>query len=120
MIIDIILAFSYGFLIDLAYVCYIKATQKNYAFYAASASVAMAAPSMLGILSAINNHWMTIPYFVGLFLGTFVALKRSEKRQASLTEKYKQALQEILDRTVPGSTSSSYAAQDIAKRGLMS
>ena len=81
--INYIYIFFLGFAIDLIYVWYIQAVLKKSKIKAGVLSVALAAPAMFGWFEVYENKLLAIPYFLGLFAGTILALEwsRSQKSQ---------------------------------------
>jgi len=70
-----ILVFLLGFAIDLIYVWYIQALLEKTKIKAGALSVMLAAPAMFGFFEVYEDKWLAIPYFLGLFCGTVLALE---------------------------------------------
>lgn len=73
--IEYIYIFFLGVAIDLVYVWYIKSVLKKAKIKAGVLSVALAAPAMFGWFEVYEEKLLAIPYFLGLFCGTILALE---------------------------------------------
>ena len=78
MELQIILVFFLGFCIDLFYVLYVNAVRDKAKIKAGVASVLLAAPALFGFMSILEDRWLMIPYFLGLFIGTVTAITWEE------------------------------------------
>jgi len=67
--------FPLGFLFDFLYIVWYWAAEKERALIAGLSSVAIVAVGMTGILEAVDNKWNIVPYFLGLFLGSYAGIK---------------------------------------------
>lgn len=75
--IDYVYIFFLGFGIDLVYVWYIQAVNERAKLKAGVLSVMLAAPAMFGWFEVYENRLLAIPYLLGLFTGTLLALEWS-------------------------------------------
>lgn len=73
--IDTVRVFGFGFLIDLLWVFYILFATKKLYLAASGASMASAVPSIFGYFEMYEVRWLTVPYLLGLGVGTYVGLK---------------------------------------------
>ncbi|MCV0439703.1 MAG: hypothetical protein K5880_13840 [Hydrogenophaga sp.] len=64
-----------GFAFDFLYIVWYWACQKHYAMMGGIVSVLLVVISLTGIFEAIDNRWNLIPYFIGLFLGSYAGIK---------------------------------------------
>lgn len=71
----ILKVFSFALVIDVMWVLYILTVSKNKRFLASIVSMMMGAPAIFGYLEIVNNVMMSIPYLIGLGVGTLVGLK---------------------------------------------
>jgi hypothetical protein len=80
MLWNVIFVFSCGFILDLLWALYIMSANRGRDIIASLMSVGVAAPALFGYLAiAESSKWMSVPYFIGLFLGTYVGLKVARK-----------------------------------------
>ena len=66
--------FSFGLIIDLAYVLYIIAVTNDRYITAGVATAAVAAPGLFGYMAVYDNKILAIPYLLGLCVGTIVGM----------------------------------------------
>lgn len=71
----VLFVFLAGAGIDLAWTRYIQSVHDKRRVAAANYSVAIAALSLLGVTTVVHDGWMSIPYLLGLWLGTYVAVE---------------------------------------------
>jgi hypothetical protein len=66
--------FLAGFLVDVAYVGWVRSIGENRKLLAAAASMAIGACGLLGVTGVVTNYWLAIPYLLGLGAGTVAGL----------------------------------------------
>jgi hypothetical protein len=71
--------FALGFIIDIFYVGYISAVTQRAKLKAGVMSILLAAPALFGYIEISGNPRLCVPYFLGLFLGTIVAMELKER-----------------------------------------
>lgn len=71
----VLFVFLAGAGIDLAWTRYIQSVQDRRRLSAANYSVTIAALSLLGVTTVVRDGWMALPYLLGLWLGTYVAVE---------------------------------------------
>lgn len=74
-----IAAFALGLVLDLLFTWYITAAGLGNKLRAGLYSVGAACVSVFGTISIYDNRWLAVPYFLGLFCGTVLALSLNEK-----------------------------------------
>ncbi len=72
--------FIAGFVFDFLYIVWYWSTEKNKPITGGLTSVAMVGIGMLGIFEALDNRWNLVPYFSGLFLGSYVGIKWKHRK----------------------------------------
>ena len=76
-----VLVFIATFLADMCWTKYsISATERK-AFEAALWSVAIIALGAFTLIVYVHNNWLLIPELIGAFLGTYLAVKHSNKNE---------------------------------------
>ena len=80
---SLVLVFFLGFSIDIAYIIYINSVREGHKIKAGAASVLLAAPALFGFMSILEDKLLMIPYFLGLFCGTIVAMAWHERHTAT-------------------------------------
>jgi len=73
--------FSLGLSIDLLYVLYIRAVTKRTKIKAGLLSVGVAVPALLGTINVYDERSLIVPYMVGLFTGTYLAMLFEEMKK---------------------------------------
>jgi hypothetical protein len=82
MFYKILICFMGGFLVDLFYVYWIAAVEKESPYRAGTFAVMIAACSTFSFLDIVNQRWLVVPYFAGIFAGTVMGVtikKRNSK-----------------------------------------
>lgn len=78
MLLLMFLNFIFGLSVDLFYVIWMKAVNKDNAVAAVLASMLMALCSIFGFVSIVGHWYYSIPYLVGLGTGTYVGMRFQE------------------------------------------
>jgi uncharacterized protein YebE (UPF0316 family) len=88
MIIDILKVFSFAIIIDLMWVLYILASTEKRRIAAAFYSMCIGGPALFGTLEVVENVWLSIPYLLGLGIGSILGIELNEriKRRKSVKE----------------------------------
>jgi len=71
---NILIVFGLGLSLDLAYAWYIKAIHAGQKLRAGLLSVMVTIPALFGFVEVYDDRFMAIPYLLGLFCGTILAL----------------------------------------------
>lgn len=71
----IAIVFMCAFFLDYAYVRWMKATTANQAWRAGAWSTLIGGCGLLGVTSVVTDHWLAIPYLLGLGLGSVAGVK---------------------------------------------
>lgn len=66
--------FAAGVAIDLAYVAWMRGVSDRQPVRAALASMAIGACSLLGLTGVVADHWLAVPWLLGLGVGTAVGV----------------------------------------------
>jgi hypothetical protein len=74
MITNYLIVFFLGLSLDLAYAWYIKAVHAGHKLKAGILSVMVALPALFGFVEVYDDRIAAIPYCLGLFCGTILAL----------------------------------------------
>lgn len=81
MILDAVMVFLFGVLVDVSYVLWMSATVAKSKIKAGAASVLIAAPAVFGVTAIVDSRWLSLPYFAGLFLGTVLGIRLTSKNE---------------------------------------
>lgn len=79
MILEVCYVFLFGFVIDISYVVWVRSVAKGRKILAGLSSLLITAPALFGYYSVFHNLWLSIPYLLGLFIGTVIGLFIHEK-----------------------------------------
>lgn len=79
------LVFAAAFLIDVCYVRWMLHVGEGHAWRAGLASMAIGACSLLGLTQVVVDHWLAIPYLLGLGLGTVAGMHRPRVKRLDIT-----------------------------------
>jgi hypothetical protein len=74
-----VIAFISGFALDILYCRWVLDVTKSRPLHAGLASMAIGGFGLLGLATAVENHWAAIPYILGLGLGTVTAVLHDGK-----------------------------------------
>lgn len=75
----VIFNFSLGVAVDLLYVLWMKAVADDKKPHAVLWSVLISVCSIYGFLNAVDYRWLTIPYIIGLGVGTYIGMLFGKK-----------------------------------------
>ena len=80
MLFDCALVFASSVLLDLFYALWVTALAKGKPFLAGISSVFIGLSGVIGLGGVLTNHWLIIPYCVGLFSGTVAGYWLGKRR----------------------------------------
>lgn len=74
LILKVVGVFLLGLGIDLVYVWYLQSVMQRAKIKAGVLSVCLAAPAMFGWFAVYEERILVVPYMLGLFMGTVLAI----------------------------------------------
>lgn len=66
--------FAAGFLVDLAYVGWVRSIGAGEPLLAALASMAIGGCALVGVTGVVGKRWLAVPYLLGLGCGTIAGM----------------------------------------------
>ena len=77
------MVFTSAALLDIVYVFWFTSVSEKKPWKAALSSVFIGICGMFGTLNVVGNHWMAIPYLLGLGFGTIAGMELKRRSKSS-------------------------------------
>lgn len=74
--ISVLTVFTAAFLLDWLYVRWMLYVHEGERLYAGTASMAIGACGLVGVTGVVADHWLAVPYLLGLGAGTVTGMVR--------------------------------------------